>query len=109
MITAAQVQSTLQNYYGLLPNKAKDAWALTGPTLQSIISEDGYRAFWSDFREVNLQSVQASDGSLQATATLTFVRKGGGGTQTEQHALTLVEGEGGQLLVDVDQFVAITG
>ena len=108
--TAAQVQSALTGYYALLPDKSKDAYDLTGPTLQSLLDENGYRDFWKDFDQVTLQSVDATDGSLQATATITFVGKGrDGATQTEQHALTLVEGTDGQLLVDVDQFVAIVG
>jgi hypothetical protein len=98
------VRDFLTRYHGLLPGDPRSAWALTGPTLRSSISEDNYVAFWQQFSAVSLTGVQAQDGSLVATGTLQFTYRNGG-QQAEQHQFTLVRGDGGQLLLDSDRAV----
>jgi len=100
VVTAAEVSQAITAYYALLPDDARDAYALTGPTLQGVIGEKGYRDFWKRFDDVVLGPVTATDGSLVATAQVTYVEDGE--PQVEQHQFTLVEGPGGQLLMDQD-------
>ncbi|WP_448614553.1 serine/threonine-protein kinase [Modestobacter sp. URMC 112] len=101
-VTAAEIETFLRDYYGLLPGDPDTAYARTGPTLQGISSIGDYRAFWSGFRSVELGSVQASDGQLSATAEVTFVADDGE-VFPEVHEIVLVEGPDGQLLVDSDR------
>ncbi|MEI4273243.1 serine/threonine-protein kinase [Klenkia sp. LSe6-5] len=104
VVTAAEVSQAITDYYALLPDDPRDAYRLTGPTLQGVISEKGYRDFWKQFDDVVLGPVTATDGSLVATAQVTFVEddEDDGGEQVEQHRFTLVEGPDGRLLVDED-------
>ena len=54
----------------------------------------------ADMLDGMLGPVTATDGSLEATAQVTFVEDGE--QQVEQHRFTLVEGADGTLLMDVD-------
>ena len=101
-VQAKDVRDFLKNYHDLLPDTPRQAWALTGPTLRSTISEQNYVAFWQQFDQVKLSGVQAQDGSLVATGTLEY-RYQNGQRVTEQHQFTLVAGNGGQLLMDSDR------
>ena len=60
-----------------------------------------YLDFWDDYRAVELGEVQAEDGSLEASAPVTFVSRNGN-RSPEQHRITLVRGDDGRLLVDYD-------
>jgi hypothetical protein len=100
-VTANDVRDFLSTYHDLLPNQAQQAWALTGPTLRSAISEQNYVAFWQQFSDVKLSGVQARDGSLVATGNLQFTYSDGR-KQTEHHQFTLVVGNDGHLLMDRD-------
>ena len=95
------MQQTLTSYYALLPGDPAAAWERTGPTLRASISREGYLRFWSRFSSVTLGPVSATDGSLTATAPVTFVENGG--RSPEQHVFTFVRGDGGRLLVDSDR------
>ncbi len=119
-VTGDDVEAAISDYYALLPDDVEAAYALTGPTLQGRSSLGDYSAFFSTFDEVELRSVEAADdGSLTATAEVTFRwrKENGNGNgngngrreETEQHLITLVQGEDGRLLVDVDQYVATIG
>ncbi|MCZ2829907.1 protein kinase [Modestobacter sp. VKM Ac-2986] len=99
--SAAEVQQTLTSYYALLPGDPEAAWERTGPTLRSAISRANYVRFWNRFSAVTLGPVSASDGSLTATAPVTFVEDGG--REPEQHTFTFVRGADGRLLVDSDR------
>ena len=99
--TAADVRKFITGYYALLPDDPEQAWNLTGPTLRSAESHDNYIAFWHRFSDVRLGPISATDGSLIAHGTVTFVENGQ--PQTEQHTFTLVRGDNGQLLMDSDR------
>ncbi|GAB4082347.1 serine/threonine protein kinase [Modestobacter muralis] len=99
--SAAEVQQTLTSYYALLPGDPAAAWERTGPTLRSAISRANYVRFWNRFSSVTLGPVSASDGSLTATAPVTFVENGA--REPEQHTFTFVRGDDGRLLVDSDR------
>ena len=99
--TADDVARAVTDYYALLPGDPQTAWGLTGPTLRGVISRGGYISFWNGFSAVRLGAVTADEGSLTASAQVTYVDRDGT-EQVEQHRFTLVEGDGGQLLMDSD-------
>jgi serine/threonine protein kinase len=99
-VTAADVEQAVTDYYALLPGRPQQAWRLTGPTLQGVISRQDYVAFWNRFSEVRLGAVTAEEGSTTATAQVTFVENGQ--ELVEQHRFTLVAGPRGELLMDSD-------
>ncbi|MCO7222240.1 serine/threonine-protein kinase [Klenkia sp. PcliD-1-E] len=99
-VTAADVEQAVTDYYALLPDKPQQAWRLTGPTLQGVVSREDYIAFWDRFSDVRLGEVTAEEGSLTATAQVTFVEDGQ--DLVEQHRFTLVAGPRGELLMDSD-------
>ncbi|WP_166503378.1 serine/threonine-protein kinase [Modestobacter italicus] len=99
--SAAEVRQAITSYYALLPQDPQSAWDLTGPTLRGAESRGNYIAFWNRFDSVTLGPVSATDGSLTASAPVTYVENGS--TLPEQHTFVLVRGEDGQLLIDSDR------
>nr|WP_281372093.1 serine/threonine-protein kinase [Modestobacter versicolor] len=100
--SAAEVEQAITGYYALLPGNPEQAWALTGPRLRAEIgSLEDYIGFWQDFSAVTLGPVSAQDGSLVATAPVTFVDTDGE-VEDEQHEISLVRGQDGRLLIDYD-------
>ncbi|WP_448625785.1 serine/threonine-protein kinase [Geodermatophilus sp. URMC 64] len=100
-VDAGDVRDFLRDYHQLVTDDPEEAWQLTGPTLRSSISEQGYVNFWSQFSDVRLSGVQAEDGSLTATGQLEF-RTRDGSREREEHRFTLVVDEDGDLLLDSD-------
>ncbi|MCW2677247.1 MAG: Serine/threonine-protein kinase pksC [Modestobacter sp.] len=100
-VTAAAVRDAITGYYALLPGNPQAAYDLTGPTLRGVESRGNYIAFWNRFSSVTLGTVSATDGSLTATAPVTYVENGA--TKPEQHTFVLVPGDGGRLLIDSDR------
>ncbi|QXG74678.1 serine/threonine protein kinase [Modestobacter sp. L9-4] len=98
--SAEEVRQALTSYYALLPGDPETAWERTGPTLRAAEPRPDYIRFWDRFSSVSLGPVSASDGSLTATAPVTFVEDGS--RSPEQHRFTLVRGDDGRLLVDSD-------
>ncbi|HEX2073268.1 MAG TPA: serine/threonine-protein kinase [Geodermatophilus sp.] len=103
---AREVQDALREYHDLLPGNAEAAYERTGPTLREVIGPADYRAFWEQFREVTISEIDAEEGTGVATAELEF-RWPDGSRQRELHRFTLVVGDDGDLLVDVDQTVQV--
>jgi serine/threonine protein kinase len=99
--SAAEVQQSITSYYALLPGNPEAAYERTGPTLRSEESRNNYIRFWNRFSDVTLGPVSATDGSLTATAPVTYVEDGR--TIPEQHTFTLIRGDDGQLLIDSDR------
>jgi serine/threonine protein kinase len=99
--SAAEVEQALSSYYALLPQDPQTAYDLTGPTLRAAENRGNYIAFWNRFSAVTLGPISATDGSLTATAPVTYVEDGEP-LPVEQHTFTFVRGDGGQLLVDSD-------
>jgi serine/threonine protein kinase len=102
---AAVVEQTLGRYYGLLPDDPDAAYALAGPYLRSQASPGYYRDFWEPWADVRLQEVrgvqQSGDGVITATTEVAFT--GDDGSElVEVHQLRLVQGDGGDWLVDLD-------
>jgi serine/threonine protein kinase len=99
--SAAEVQQAITSYYALLPGNPQAAYDRTGPTLRAAESRSNYIAFWNRFSAVTLGPVSATDGSLTATAPVTYVENGV--AQPEQHTFVLIRGNDGQLLIDSDR------
>jgi serine/threonine protein kinase len=99
--SAAEVIAAVTNYYALLPDDPQSAYERTGPTLRAAASRGNYIAFWNRFSSVSLGPVSATDGSLTATAPVTYVENGE--RLPEQHTFVLVRGDDGQLLIDSDR------
>ena len=94
------MQQAITSYYALLPQDPQTAYGLTGPTLRAAASRGNYIAFWNRFSSVTLGPVSATDGSLTATAPVTYVEDGV--SLPERHTFTLVRGDDGRLLIDSD-------
>ena len=96
------MRNAITSYYALAQRDPQSAYDLTGPTLRSVESREDFIAFWNRFDSVSLGPVSVPEGSLVASASVTFVE---GGTQlpVEQHTITLIPGSDGRLLVDSDR------
>jgi serine/threonine protein kinase len=100
--SAAEVTQAITSYYALLPGDPESAWERTGPRLRAEIgSRSAYIDFWNGFRSVRRGPVSAQDGSLVASMPVTFTGRDGS-VSAEQHEITLVRGDDGQLLIDYD-------
>ncbi|SNS64240.1 Serine/threonine protein kinase [Geodermatophilus pulveris] len=102
---SAVVQQTLGRYYDLLPDDPDGAYAMTGPYLRSQASTGYYRDFWEPWAEVELRGVRGAqlsgDGVITATTEVAFTGDDGS-SLVEVHELRLVQGDGGDWLVDLD-------
>jgi hypothetical protein len=98
--SAAEVEQAITSYYALLPQDPQTAYNLTGPTLRAAENRGNYISFWHRFSSVTLGPVSATDGSLTATAQVTYVENGQ--PQPEQHTIRLIRGDDGRLLIDSD-------
>jgi serine/threonine protein kinase len=99
-LTADNIEQFLDEYHELVLTDPRTAYARTGPTLRNAISEDNYVDYWSQFGDVTIDDVQATDGNPVATATLQL-RFRGGGEETGRHQFTFLV-EGGELILDSD-------
>ena len=100
--SAAEVQEAITSYYALLPQDPEAAWELTGPRLRAEVDgRAGYIGFWSTYRSVSISDVRAQDGSLEAAASVTYTENDGD-VIPETHAISLVRGDDGRLLIDYD-------
>jgi serine/threonine protein kinase len=99
--SAAEVEQAITSYYALLPEDPQTAYERTGPTLRRAENRGNYIAFWNRFSSVTLGPVSATDGSLTARASVTYVEDGA--SVPEQHTFVLVRGADGQLLIDSDR------
>jgi len=101
--SAAEVEQAITSYYALLPGNAEAAWEFTGPRLRAEVGNEQarYLGFWSAYSDVTLGPVSAEDGSLEATAPVTFVGTDGS-VDNEQHQISLVRSDDGRLLIDYD-------
>jgi hypothetical protein len=99
-LAAANITAFLQDYHRQVLTDPRAAYARTGPTLRSVISEDNYVGYWSDFSDVRLSDIQAVDGQNTATATQELVYAGGGSESSRRIFTFLVQD--GELVLDSD-------
>jgi hypothetical protein len=100
-LSAATITTFLQDYHRQVLSDPRGAYARTGPTLRSLISEDNYVGYWNDFADVRLSDIRATDGQRTATAFMELVYPGGG-TESGTHEFTLIVGDDGRLILDSD-------
>jgi hypothetical protein len=75
---AAQLVSTIENYYKLVPGDLNDAWTWMTPDYQTHHAggRSGYDYFWSQVQSVSATNVEAKLPNT-VTATITYHRKDG--------------------------------
>jgi serine/threonine protein kinase len=99
-LSADNITAFLVEYHAQVLTDPRAAYARTGPTLRNAISEDDYVDYWSQFEDVRVRDLQATDGEPTATATLDL-RFRGGGEETGPHQFTFLV-EDGELILDSD-------
>jgi serine/threonine protein kinase len=99
-LSADSIVQFLEDYHQQVLTDPRGAYARTGPTLRSAISEDNYVEYWSQFSDVRLSDIQASDGNNVATATMELVFADGG-SEVAGHTFTFLV-QDGQLILDSD-------
>jgi hypothetical protein len=99
-LSAANIESFLGEYHQQVLTDPRAAYARTGPTLRSAISEENYVQYWSQFSDVRLSDIQATDGNNVATATMELVFTDGS-SEVAGHTFTFIV-ENGQLILDSD-------
>jgi hypothetical protein len=99
-LTAANIEAFLLDYHQQVLSDPRAAYARTGPTLRAAISEDNYVDYWSQFSDVRISDIQATDGNTVATATMELVFTDGS-NETAGHTFTFIV-DGDQLILDSD-------
>jgi hypothetical protein len=99
-LSADNITAFLVEYHAQVLTDPRAAYARTGPTLRNAISEDDYVDYWSQFEDVRVRDLRATDGDPTATATLDL-RFRGGGEETGLHQFTFLV-EDGELILDSD-------
>ncbi|WP_104530580.1 hypothetical protein [Blastococcus saxobsidens] len=97
-LSAENVRRFLDDYHRQVIADPAAAWERTGPTLRANISRDNYIRYWSQFSDVILSDVQASDGQTRVTGRLEWVYPNGE-RESAVRAFTLLERDG-QLILD---------
>jgi serine/threonine protein kinase len=94
----ADLVKTVQGYFELLPDNTDEAFQRLSPNMQnSAGGADGYRQFWAGIDSVKATKVTAV-GKNKVTAVLTYQKKDGS-TAKEADVFTLVQQDGGNLLL----------
>jgi len=96
--TDKALESFVKSYYAVVTTDRDRTWAQLSPTMQGYAGgRHGYDGFWSTIRSVRVNQVRANASADSAVATLTFTLRHGG-TSTETHRFTFVQGRGGYLI-----------
>jgi serine/threonine protein kinase len=103
-VSAEDVDDAAQEFFSHLPDDPEDAYALTSPSFQSRFPYDGFANFWRQYEDVNVEAVEAQDGSTTAAVEIEYVWADGSPPQTELHQVSFVIGDDGQLLLESDEY-----
>jgi hypothetical protein len=95
------VDKAVKDFFKNVPGDLEAAYALTSPSFQSRFSYDSFAGFWSDFSDVKVSNIEATDGSPEATLDIEYVGSDGS-RQTERHLITFAVGDDGTLLLESD-------
>lgn len=94
-------EQVVRDYYAAAPGGSDEAWALLGPSLKAQ-GRAAYDRFWRGIESVDVQQVEATEGSDQVRVRLVYTRTDGS-TSTENKVEGLVgDGDGGYL-IDTDR------
>ena len=99
-LSADNIRAFLTDYHQQVLSDPAGAYARTGPTLRSVISEANYVEYWGQFQDVVISDIEAVDGQNTARATQELVYVGGG-SESSRRLFTFIV-EGGQLILDSD-------
>ena len=97
--SAAELESFIRGYYGLLPGQPAAAWALLGDSARS--ASNGYQSylgFYNSLASVSFAEQPTAVDSRTVRATLRFVPKSGGAS-VERYEFTVVPDPGGKLIM----------
>jgi len=100
-LRAQDVDKAVKDFFKNVPGDLEAAYALTSPSFQSRFSYDSFAGFWSDFSDVKVSNIEATDGSPEATLDIEYVGSDGS-RQTERHLITFAVGDDGTLLLESD-------
>lgn len=94
---AAQLVSTINDYYKLVPGNLDQAWTWMTPDYQQNHAggPNGYRSFWSQIQRVSVSGVTANPPSV--TATINYYYKNGS-TVVERTQFGMVQQQGRWLI-----------
>jgi serine/threonine protein kinase len=94
-LSAQNIANFLTSYHAQVLSDPRGAYeTLTGPTLRSAISENGYVNYWGQFSAVRISDIQATDGRATATGTLSWTYKSDGHTDSARRLFTLAVRDG---------------
>ena len=99
-LTAGNITDFLQSYHAQVLTDPRGAYARTGPTLRSAISEENYVDYWAQFSDVRVRDIEAVDGQATATGTLKYTYDDGRHESSRRRFTFVVED--GRLLLDSD-------
>jgi hypothetical protein len=97
--SAAELESFIRGYYGLLPGQPAAAWALLGDSARS--ASNGYQSylgFYNSLASVSFAEEPTAVDSRTVRATLRFVPKSGGAS-VERYEFTVVPDPNGKLIM----------
>jgi serine/threonine protein kinase len=98
-LTAGNIEDFLASYHEQVLTDPRGTYrTLTGPTLQSAISEDGYAEYWGQFSDVNVSEIDAQDGQTTATGRLEWTYTNGE-VESATRLFTFIVRDG-QLILD---------
>jgi tRNA A-37 threonylcarbamoyl transferase component Bud32 len=100
-LTASNIEDFLASYHAQVLTDPRGAYARTGPTLRSAISEDNYVEYWSQFSDVEVRDIDATDGQATATGTLVWTYADGR-VESGRHRFTFLV-QDGELRLDSDR------
>ena len=92
--------AAVSDFFALIPGDLTAAHQLTSPAFQSEFPLERFSGFWDDFSNVQISNVESEDDTT-ALVDITYERPDGS-SRPSATAITFVEGEDGQLLLDSD-------
>jgi hypothetical protein len=105
LVTAADLQRAVAEYYALLPGHPDQAWTRLGPSLQAK-GIDGYQDFWHQVRSLQA-AVSKVDAAAMTVRVFLVYRRDDRRPQGEVRELVLVR-SGDALLIDGDTRIGAT-
>jgi serine/threonine protein kinase len=91
--------SFVDGYFDTVPDDRDAGWAMLSPAYQAETGRDSYDGFWSSVADVDASNLSPRQGGDAVEATVTYEYQDGRTVQ-ERQLVHLVEGEGGDLLID---------
>ena len=91
--------SFVDSYFDTVPDDRDAGWAMLSPAYQAETGRDSYDGFWSSIANVDASNLSPRQGGDAVEATVTYTYEDGR-TVEERQLVQVVEGNGGDLLID---------